>query len=1173
MAMRDNGRERETDFAGAVRAAVEHMREVSGADMVALYPYDEETDTFYAPAAIGLDEDTIVRALPDLADQLRRFRRDQEEGKVPDELLPGQYGSSAWLVATRRPLVTADATRDADSSFVRRNKIYAIVGLPLLAGARVIGLLYLNYVDHQDEGAARVDVTAGPHIQKVEAAGHEVAASIDAARRGEEAAILQALSGLVGHFSALPLTLDAEGGVTLRLEAALHRVLVAAGLGAAALYAGASNDANLTLVAAYGCPTLAQAVRTVADRSTEAIVADAAIVDALAVDDLHPLLALTPRGQGHQGIFLLADADALVLQKSIPTRHTLLQTAADLLGTILDKAQLVEQLDESNRTLGAVTRLSNRLLQPGATQEKALRTAVAALTDPALPELDFEFAGAYQLEVADDGRLVVAANAGATTSPSIDAVPDPAGGARRVPRWVEPSRRTLDPHDVLTYVATRRRAVVVAARNAPADDLFVTGYPEDRLERLQIALLRRDGAGDDHVRAARLRGHADRAPMRAAGDDEGAGAAYRVTDEFTLDADLFASYDHASLVRVFVPFGSDASGERAAGVLETGYHYSHQNRLERVQIEALRASAATVAAALENARLYEEATSRARQLEIVTEVGRAIAVSIDLEQTLNLVARNMARSVDASVCLIALLEEDDSAWYGAAASDSEDVWRQRRVERPEKSIVFEVAERKRPIVVEDALNHELISTHFARVLGIRSLMVLPLIADEGTGAAIGAVLLGQRDHQRVFTADEVDRAGGLAGQAAAAIYNARIHALEEEEQHIQKDVVLVGFGQWGQKAYQHLLLLKNFFNFRTHIVEQDRPGRREQLEQAVQGVLANGDLFYWDTPGAPARDALTIELEPSCYVITYIATPAETHLPVLKSYYALSNVVLIEKPLGAPPDEYRAFLDRTDGSVQIVAADHYWFKTEVRLLQLLLTEERNLRSFLEDIEEVEIEILEEQQPGGSGAQIGMIADLVPHAFAILSLLTPLDRLTLAAHRPLQVGRYQPLHSEHETYARLIGSFDHRGRPVRVTIDVGKGVANAKSIKLSGERRMGGRRPFYKFDFSKGEAIDGTQSALRAATRPIRQPGVPDNAHLSMLRHVIEKKHPAVGILSIREALRANARIQQLEHTAADLIASEQWTPYEQGQRPPFPEEDPVRIADTRVAREEARVGR
>jgi len=286
-------------------------------------------------------------------------------------------------------------------------------------------------------------------------------------------------------------------------------------------------------------------------------------------------------------------------------------------------------------------------------------------------------------------------------------------------------------------------------------------------------------------------------------------------------------------------------------------------------------------------------------------------------------------------------------------------------------------------------------------------------------------------------------------------------------------------------------------------------------------------------------------------------------LPMLKLFYDLSNVVLIEKPLGAPPEEYRTFLDRTDGSVQIVAADHYWFKMEIRLLELLLTEERNLRAFLDEIEEVEIEILEEQVPSGSGAQIGMIADLIPHAFAILSLLTPLERLRLAPHNPLQIGRYEPTVSEHETYARLVGSFDMHGRSVRVTIDVGKGVANAKWIKLSGERRMGGRRSFYKFDFNKGEAIDGTQSALRAATRPIRQPGVPDNAHLSMLRHVVEKRHPAVGILSIREALRANARIQQLEQLARELIAADQWTPYRQGQPPLFAGEEAVQLAEIR----------
>jgi GAF domain-containing protein len=1150
----------QTGFAAALRAAVESMRETSDADIVALYPYDEVTDGFYAPIAIGLPESDLVHSLPDFADQLQRFRSDQAEGKTPDDLSPRSYGTSAWLLTMRRPFITADAMQDAESSFVRRHKIEAIVALPLMVGSRIVGLLYLNYVERRGK-RSKVDVSAPTYLERIGEASDDVAIAIDAARRAEESEILRSISTLVSDFSALPAGPDNEVSSSMQLEAALHRVLAAAHLDAAALYVPLQGRNRLSLLATHGFQSAT--AETIPLVGPDEILRDETLNASLAAAKLHPLVALAPRGQGHQGILVLADHDPLVLERRLPMDHTLLQTAADLLGAMLHTGRMAQALEDTNRTLGAVTRLSMRLLQPGATQDETLRTAVAALTDPGLPELDFEIADIFLLESDPDGGLSVSACAGATASPDIPSIPDErqkGAGTRRIPTWAAPGVRKLDPQDVLAYAASRRRAIVVAARDAQEHDDFVSGYPEDGLERLSVPVVRNDGSSAASVHAARLREAADRAPMRGDADE---GSLYRPTNELTLNAEMFDEYGHGSLVRVFVPFGSNSSGDRATGVLEAGFHTSRAQSIGRVQIEALRACAATVAVAVETARLYEDVTLRARQLEIVTEVSRAIATSIDLDQTLRLVARNMARAVDASVCLIALLDEDGSAWYGAAASDQDELWRHRRVERPEQSIVFEVADHERPVVVEDAMNNELVSPYMARLLGLRSLIALPLQAGEGD--AFGAVLLGQRDRQRIFSSGEIERLSGLASQAAMAIRNARVHAREEEEHHIQKDVVLVGFGQWGQKAYKHLVLLKSFFNFRTHVVEADLPGRRQVLSAAEETVLANGDLFYWDSPTSPAHDALTLELEPSCYVITYIATPAETHLPLLKSYYDLSNVILIEKPLGAPPEEYRAFLDSTDGSVQIVAADHYWFKTEVRLLENLLTEERNLRAFLDEIEEVEIEILEEQEPGGSGAQIGMIADLIPHAFAVLSLLTPLDHLKLDPYRPVQVGRYQPLRSEHETYARLLGSFDHRGRHVRVTIDVGKGVANAKWIKLSGERRMGGRRSFYKFDFTKGEAIDGTQSALRAATRPIRQPGVPDNAHLSMLRHIVEKRHPAVGILSIREALRANARIQQIEQTAADLIASGNWMPYEHGQRPAFPNRDPLQMLESRDA--------
>src|SRR5712692_5352600 len=347
------------------------------------------------------------------------------------------------------------------------------------------------------------------------------------------------------------------------------------------------------------------------------------------------------------------------------------------------------------------------------------------------------------------------------------------------------------------------------------------------------------------------------------------------------------------------------------------------------------------------------------------------------------------------------------------------------------------------------------------------------------------------------------------------------------------------------------MTLKQFFNFRTHVDEHESPGARERLAGKDEEVRQHGDAFYWDSPAEPAHEQLERELESSSYVITYIATPAATHLPTLQAYYDLSDVVLIEKPLGAPPEAYREFLDTAPGGVEIVAADHYYFKLEVRLLQMLLAEERTLRTFLDSVEEIRIEILEEQALTGAAADIGVIADLIPHAFAIISLLTPIDRIHLDAETPLSVGRHEGLTGQRESYARMNATFQNRGRSVRLVIDVGKGAENAKWIKLSGERRAGGRSPSYKFDFGRGEAIDGTQATVRAAVRRIREPGVPDNAHLNMLRHVIEKRHPAVGILSIREAIRANQRVRDLEAMAVDLLARGESSSYAIGTRPAF----------------------
>jgi len=1131
-------------FSGLLHGVVAEFQRLSGAEIVSLILYDEEMRRYYAPVALGQPEDTLLDSIEDMQSQLGRYLDDVAHHKVPDELRVQDYGSTVWLTMTRRVLVARDAPSEIASTFVRRFQVESTVGLPLLTGDRLVGLVYLNYCGPSAAEARRVpDAEKMAHLERK---ASQVAAELRAALAGAER------TSLVGaaRMAAL-LSPAAQGGdgdtVSLRrqLSIALAELLLAVDQDAALIYEYGSDRTNLELLTGHA-PAAGLPQMTIRDPEQAQDELAQAVGEAMKSAGLH-LAAILPLGnpQEPEGYMVILSRDPLATVRRAPSADVLLATAASLIGGAMASRNLISTLAASNRLLGAVGRMSNAMLRPGSSRQDVLDAVAAHLTDAAVPEFDFDFATVYVLDQMPDSAMVVRMAAGATTSEVIEsAAKDGTGtvaGRRRVPRWALDQERVLAPTDVLTYVANIWQTVLVGSatggRDVRGEDLIAGNIPEP-VEWIQVPVVRADGTVVSTVPSGVLGEPQsdDAAPRQAEGEPP-----------FTLAGEVFEASSHADLIRLFVPFGLDTK-RRATGVLEVGYHRSKERRPDWGQVEALRAAAAQAAIAVETARLYEDARRQTELLELTADVSKALASSIELDQTLGLVARNLVRLVNASACLIALAEEDGGGWYGAASSDQEELWRQWHRERSEATPLFDTLDRGQAVVVEDGRASELLTQEYVEAFGIRSLLALPLVAD---GQAIGTAFLTEREHTRSFTPEEVQLSQGLAQQAAVAIKHARLHALTQEERHIQKDFVLIGFGQWGQKAYKHLQLLKQFFNFRLHVVERDDPKSHDRLAGKEAEVTANGDAFYWDSPVAPAYDQLRRELESSCYVITYVATPAATHLPTVYRYYGLSDVILIEKPLGAPPEDYRRFLDTAPGGVELVAADHYYFKLEVRLLQQLLTEERTLRDFLDNVEEIQIEILEAQPLKGAAAEIGVVSDLMPHALAIISLFTPIERIELSPEAPLLVGRHDGLEGTRESYARLQGTFAYKGRTVRLQIDVGKGVEDEKWIKLVDERRLGGRGPFYKFDFSRGEAIDGTQSTVRAAVRKIREPGVPDNAHLTMLRHVIEKQRPAVGILAIREAIRANVRLRELEAMAGKLLEANESTSYPVGSRPQF----------------------
>ena len=1135
-------------LAAVLRGVVADMQHASGADIVSIFLYEEGGRRYYAPFATGQPQESLLDSLADMSQQLDRYLADQRQGKVPDELGVHHYGSTVWLTITRQKLVARDAPAEIDSTFIRRYQVQSTIGLPLLAGERLLGLVYLNY-------RTRERVPDDAHLEPLERRAQAAAAAVEAVLADSERSALEGLGRLTSLLT-LPISDPKTDAKELRrlLSIALADLLLASDFDAAAIYQFASQRTGLELFTAHAPVAAPPRIERHDPAAPWESVLSKAVAAGVASAELH-VVATYPLGSAEEphGYLVVLSRDPLATVRRPPAADVLLTAGADLIGASLASRLLIAGLEHSNRLLGALGDMTTAMLRPGSGKQEVLDAVAGHLTDQSVPEFDFNFATVYLLDERADGTTVVRMAAGAATATTIQSADVAKDGVhpthRRVPRWALEEERELAADDVLVYVAQSRQAAVVGALAAGVESDradVITGSIPESATWVDVPVVWSDGTTMAHVAACLIgepKGGDDRRPARGEAP-------------FTLAGEVFQSGGHADLIRIFLPFGSDPT-RIAMGVLEVGYHRSYDRRPDWGQIEALRAAAAQVAMAVETAGLYEDTRRHGEQLELSADISRAIASSIDLDQTLRLVAQNLARLVSASMCQIALYEEDREGWFGAAASDQEDLWRRQHGERSEPSFLFEVLDHGQPLVIEDTTASNLVSPAYVRAFGVRSLLALPLVAD---GQSIGAAVLAERDRQRAFTTEEVQRSQGLALQAAVAIKNARLHALAEEERHLQKDFVLIGFGQWGQKAYQHLLTLKQFFNFRTHVVEQDSPGSRERIGTKEEEVRGHGDAFYWDSPGSPAHDQLERELESSSYVITYVATPAATHLPTVALYYDLSDVILIEKPLGAPPEAYREFLETAPGGVEIVAADHYYFKLEVRLLQLLLTEERTLRDFLESVEEIRIEILEEQPLTGAAADIGVIADLIPHAFAIISLLTPIDHIELDASSPLLVGRHEGLQGQRESYARMNGRFAYHGRSVRLVIDAGKGAENAKWIKLVGERRAGGRSPSYKFDFGRGEAIDGTQATVRAAVRRIREPGVPDNAHLNMLRHVIEKRHPAVGILSIREAIRANQRVRELEAMAVDLLARGQWTGYAIGTRPAFdasPQASPV----------------
>jgi signal transduction histidine kinase len=241
---------------------------------------------------------------------------------------------------------------------------------------------------------------------------------------------------------------------------------------------------------------------------------------------------------------------------------------------------------------------------------------------------------------------------------------------------------------------------------------------------------------------------------------------------------------------------------------------------------------AQAAVAIENARLYESATSWSRQLESLQEISAALAGELDLPPLLQLVAERLRELIDARVVGIALPVPDGLRVEAIASDDVDEL---RHFVIPNASKAGAVFERGRSERVDAVIDDPEVVQEVARRFGATTGLYVPLIA---RGDPIGiAFAHDRRGRDPRFTNADVRLAEHFAQRAALAVDLSRrvqrdslrrvIEGQEAERRRLAREL----HDETGQALTSVLLGLKAVEN------AQDVPTAVAQLRDLVVATL------------------------------------------------------------------------------------------------------------------------------------------------------------------------------------------------------------------------------------------------------------------------------------------------------------------------------------------------
>ncbi|MDQ6733237.1 MAG: GAF domain-containing protein [Nitrospirota bacterium] len=241
-----------------------------------------------------------------------------------------------------------------------------------------------------------------------------------------------------------------------------------------------------------------------------------------------------------------------------------------------------------------------------------------------------------------------------------------------------------------------------------------------------------------------------------------------------------------------------------------------------------------VGGAIENARLYDEMTRKARQLETLSQVSETVVSNRVIEDVMHLMVTMTAQMMESKICSIMLLDHATQELRIVATQSLSEQYRLKPNLKLGQSISGRVVQERRPMIVPDVTcDRHYMYPDIAKKEGLCSLLSVPMMIRE----KVVGVINSYTSMPHLFTTDEVKLMQAIANQAAIAIEHATLIEKSFEMQEALAVRKLV------EQAKGYLMKTKKLTEEEAfRFLQRQSMDLRKSMREIAEAILLAGEI-------------------------------------------------------------------------------------------------------------------------------------------------------------------------------------------------------------------------------------------------------------------------------------------------------------------------------------------